>query len=405
MSDPKRLKLYYSDPIGSEDEEEASEDENDHDNSDSEPDDSEEDSSSDDEDINDKIPKFVNNNPIRQPSRPAEDTVDNDDDDDDDDDDSGKEFDSEFANYGVARRLCKIMLRGVEDGEYLGGNIAYSNCYTTAPNPGLTIKPYGILRLPLSKNDIETALQTAKLSLPTDGTLEVPSDLIEIKNPNWKKWVEQELLLEVVKSLGLTEKSDATPVLQGMRVYSGTSAGGVWSSMVWKGNEGFGMLEVVLPGEFCGGEVVMSWNNGAEKVETGGRSEFDTVAAAWYSDVTYSSAPVTEGYKVTLVYQLFTCLSPKPLASRLFASGGIISAVEAIKTADEPVTYALKHQTYSTVDLKMKDFLGSDKAILRHLTQAVKKVGGLSLYWGYIETSYTSCGRDFPDQHRDLDLD
>ncbi|KAF3167863.1 hypothetical protein EYR41_011159 [Orbilia oligospora] len=373
MSDPKRVKLYSSDPIGSEEEE-------------------------------------VVNHPIR-PRAPVEASIIED---SDDDDDWENDFDSEFDNYGVARRLCKIMLSGVTDGDYLGGNIAYSKCYTGAPNPGLAVVPYEILRLPLSRRDVEAAIKTANLSLPVDGVLEVLPDLIEIRNPHWIKWVEKELLPEVVKSLGLEGKSNIIPVFQEVRVYSGGATAGQMQSSEG-GHDNIGTLEVMLPSEFLGGEVVMSSLHGTEKVESGERSEFDTVAAAWYSDVTCHSAPVSDGYKVTMVYKLSTRISPKPLASRLCPSGGIITAVQDIATADEPVAYALGHQEYSPTDLEEKKFVGLDSTLVHHLIQAVKTVGDLSLYCGYIETTYESGGREVPDSigyskldgynHIDLDID
>ncbi|KAF3102660.1 hypothetical protein TWF706_005295 [Orbilia oligospora] len=399
MSDPKRVKLYSSDPIGSEEEEEEEEQE-----ADSDPNDPEEDSIDEENDIK------VVNHPIR-PRAPVEVSINEDEDDDDDDE---NDFDSEFDNYGVARRLCKIMLNGVTDGDYLGGNIAYSKCYTGAPNPGLAVVPYGILRLPLSRRDVEAAIKTANLSLPVDGVLEVLPDLIEIRNPHWIKWVEKELLPEVVKSLGLEGKSNIIPVFQGVRVYSGGATAGQMQSSE-SGHDNIGTLEVMLPSEFLGGGVVMSSLHGTEKVESGGRSEFDTVAAAWYSDVTCHSAPVSDGYKVTMVYKLSAHISPKPLASRLFPSGGIITAVQDIATADEPVAYALEHQKYSPTDLEEKKFVGLDSTLVHHLIQAVKTVGDLSLYCGYIETTYESGGREVPDSigyskldgynHIDLDID
>ncbi|KAF3277439.1 hypothetical protein TWF970_005050 [Orbilia oligospora] len=298
------------------------------------------------------------------------------------------------------------MLSGVTDGDYLGGNIAYSKSYTSAPNPGLAAVPYGILRLPLSRRDVEAAVGLTKLSLPVDGVLEVLPDLIEIRNPDWIKWVEKELLPEVVKSLGLEGKSNIIPAFQGVRVYSGGATAGQMQSF-GNGQDNIGTLEVMLPSEFLGGGVVMSSLHGTQKVESGGRSEFDTVATA--------CAPVSGGYKVTMVYKLSARISPKPLASRLFPSGGIITAVQDIATADEPVAYAMEYQEYTPTDLEEKKFVGLDSTLVHHLIQAVKAVGGLSLYCGYIVTTYESGGRDVPDSieyskldgydHVDLDID
>ncbi|KAK6339704.1 hypothetical protein TWF718_009098 [Orbilia javanica] len=366
MPDPKRVKLYFSDPIGPEDDEE------------------------DDEDVD------AEESTDAEESVDVEDTIDAEDSSSDDE----FEFDSRFANYGVARRLCKILLNDVLSGDCLSGSIAYSKCYTGAPNPGLAVVPHGILRLPLSRSDIETAVQAAGLSLAADGVLEIPRDSIEIRNPGWTKWVEKELLYDVVVKMGLVAKYDVKAVLRGVRVYSGAGR----AQKVGFGNDDVGTLEVVVPSEFLGGGVVMSFRHGAEDVETGERSEYDTVVTAWYSDVTHHSKPVSDGYKVTLLYQLSAHATPKPFASRLFPAGGIIKAVRDIMTADEPVAYVLKSD-YTLAELRSKKFVGPDATLVHHLTQAIEKVGGMSMYCGFLVTSYVSGGREIPDVAREEDLD
>ncbi|KAF3175867.1 hypothetical protein TWF788_008337 [Orbilia oligospora] len=116
-----------------------------------------------------------------------------------------------------------------------------------------------------------------------------------------------------------------------------------------------------------------------------------------------------------MVYKLSARISPKPLASRFIPSGGIITAVQDIVTADEPVAYALKHQEYSSTALRGENFVGLDSTLVHHLIQAVKTVDDLSLYCGYIVTTYESYGREVPDtieyskldgyNHLDLDID
>jgi 2OG-Fe(II) oxygenase superfamily len=171
----------------------------------------------------------------------------------------------------------------------------------------------------------------------------------------------------------------------------------------------FGTLMVCLPSQHAGGEIHLSHEGRRQTISTAETSEFEYSYAAWYSDVTHEIKPVTEGYRLVLIYNLVQQSSgPLTTASASTDSANRLKNVFSHWNAgcsqekiDVPrmLAYKLSYK-YSPSSLSCKSLKGSDHVKFQHLNDACKD-GDFLIYLAHIKKEVMGgCDEiDYWDRH------
>ncbi|KAJ6258578.1 hypothetical protein Dda_6624 [Drechslerella dactyloides] len=367
MPDPKCVKLYYSDPVTSEQEDSGEEDPP-HDVIEIS-DDSDCDADSADDNEEDEYDEHDDNDEEEQ-----------------DEGDRGIVSFMNWENYGQAKRLHRLL----SSAEGCIADFAFTGGFSSTPNPCLNIAGIGLIRLPITPDDAEK-LYTH--SFASGGKAEISGTDLEFRNPIWNTWL-LDLMEKVTRGLGLDEaKMRTVSKLEKLVVYKADAmhdkATFDWSNRN-PDDDGhcFGFLEVNLPCKFEGGSVSLECHNEKKTLDFQENGQFDVSIAAWHSgkDVKHVTAKVSSDYKVTLIYSLRTRTRFRSLEEQINSSATLIQAVRKLKKANDPVAYVLAGE-YSYSALSNQSFKGQDRFIVRNLVQAAQKVGGLSVYCGYLDTT------------------
>ncbi|EXJ91766.1 hypothetical protein A1O3_00316 [Capronia epimyces CBS 606.96] len=153
----------------------------------------------------------------------------------------------------------------------------------------------------------------------------------------------------------------------------------------------FGTLVVCLPSSHQGGELVLSHNHEKVELKTAPTSDFDMSYAAWYSDVLHEVKPVTQGYRLVLVYNLVkrnptTMLMPLSLTSHQDRLVAVLRQWFVEPNAPqwpEYLVHRFEHQ-YTQASLRPDLLKGADLEQTRYLKAAAAELG-FSLYLATLE--------------------
>ncbi|KAF3921124.1 hypothetical protein ABW21_db0200466 [Orbilia brochopaga] len=334
-----------------------------------------------------------------------------------DDEDTSSESDDEIdpdriaswqnhPNYGEARQIHQLLSRSVLEG-YLG-NSFFSDTFKSVPNPGLVVTNVASVEIPISLCKAEQLYTHARGTgdLPDDGAVvEIAASELEFRNPGWNDWIHT-LTEQAVKELGVDEAARPVLELRGMLVYQNNRMPVEFKRpSTWAGTDDVGFVEVILPGDFQGGSVLLS-DEAEEKKKTldlRRGSPFDVNVVAWDPSVVHLSSVVTKGHKVTLVYAVSTRYPYTHPSGDLRAerSLDLLDALRELKKSNSPAAFVLQH-TYSLSALDNKAFGPSDRFALQNLITAVDAVGGIALYCGDLVSRDTkaadeNCGFGFDE--------
>nr|XP_018914094.1 PREDICTED: uncharacterized protein LOC109042013 [Bemisia tabaci] len=191
---------------------------------------------------------------------------------------------------------------------------AFSAVRPSLPNPGLFIPPYGLVGLPLSKDDAQKIISQARQSPFGKGeetvidtsvrkSWELNTNQFSLNNPDWKE-TEQEILESVILGLGLPKgMGRVSAELYKLLLYEpgaffkphkdSEKAPGMFATLV-----------ISLPSPHEGGKLVMTFNGEKYEFETADFSAYRFSFAAWYSDILHEVLPVKSGYRLVLTYNL-----------------------------------------------------------------------------------------------------
>ncbi|KAF3921286.1 hypothetical protein ABW21_db0207279 [Orbilia brochopaga] len=183
MPDPKRVKLYFSDPVEL----------------------SSEDPGENNDDSRDVIE--ISDDSDNDP----ESDRDEDEDEDDDNVDGVESFEA-WKNYGAAKQVCLLLNKA----EGCIADFAFSKSFSSTPNPGLSVAGIGLIRLPVSPDDAEKLYTSGTVS---PGVAEVEGSKVEFLNPTWNTWL-KDATDTITLGLGLDEnKMRTTANLEKLIVY------------------------------------------------------------------------------------------------------------------------------------------------------------------------------------------
>ena len=257
--------------------------------------------------------------------------------------------------------------------------------------PGLEIDPPGPIGFPLTvkqakeiKKHSEQAPYGKGEQTLVDSKVrrvwQIPLDRLELTNPEWPKFLAQ-MVKTVQEELGL-EKQKLEAHLYNLLLYEKGSFflphrdGEKLDRMV-------ATLVVVLPSMYQGGELIVR-HEGQEKTidfASAKDSSFQTHFAAFYADCEHELRPLTDGYRLCLVYNLTLAKATKPIHAP-----HIREHVEAVKeilrdwqtdTADNSprkLAITLEHQ-YTQDGLAWDALKGVDRARAQVVQEAARQAG------------------------------
>lgn len=306
------------------------------------------------------------------------------------------------------------------------GSFATSGSLPDAVNPGLLLKGFGKIGLPLSERDAQAIIKISHEALSDKSAKETNdeserktcvfgADRVEFRNPRWSKTV-QYAVGKSVEQLGvLGGESSVRADLHEMLLYEGSGSPSIEQDKHTVSGR-FGRLVIVLPSEYEGGEVEVQLGNQKRTLSIIEPREFSYSYMAWYADADNFVEPVSSGYRLVLTYDLVhrggDIKAARPSSVLNDNNAAIDSALKAWKTRlddDETRTEKLVHLfecEYPHAKLGMQSLEGSDQVQSLHLYEACQE-HRFSTFLGQLEHTKRRSGygeEDEDDQDQDWTL-
>ncbi|KAF9564500.1 hypothetical protein CPC08DRAFT_247955 [Agrocybe pediades] len=294
-------------------------------------------------------------------------------------------------------------LEDVLEGDDLdfAGEFFHAALQTTAPNPCLHIADIGFVGLPLSQRDAQAVISAATLAPFGRGertlvdkevrdTWEIEPSKISFANPEWEKYINQTVCLEVCRALGVTI-GNIPPKMELYKLLLYEKGSHFLPHQdTQKANGMFATVIILLSSAYTGGQVVVSHASTTKTIDFSANSLLSTALLAWYTDVKHEVKPVTSGYRFALSYNLIH-QSPAGIprlkdtsdaASRLKRVLGKWRENKYSNWDGGLMAYLLQHQ-YSSANLKdgIKSLKGVDlyrATFLRPIAEALGFIVGLA---------------------------
>ncbi|KAL8938341.1 MAG: hypothetical protein Q9216_003942 [Gyalolechia sp. 2 TL-2023] len=250
-------------------------------------------------------------------------------------------------------------------------------------NPGISVEPIGIVRLPLSQEDANSLVQASQKAPFGKGnqtlvdesvrkTWQIDAEKIQYLNSGWQRCLDQ-TVERVAQELGVAGGStNVRAEFYKMLLYE--------PGAMFKPHQDtekvpgmFGTLVICLPSSHTGGAVSLRHGAKSKTFDTSTTSTFDASFVAWYADVTHEIEAVQTGYRWVLTYNLVnTSHIPYQSASALdvqieqFAQA--LTQWQDLEDAPEYLAYPLAHQ-YTNQNLRLAQLKGDDYHRARHVAQ------------------------------------
>jgi hypothetical protein len=285
--------------------------------------------------------------------------------------------------------LFKALLQECLDQVEHEGSFATFTRHATFPNPGIYVKDFGVVGLPLSDRDAKAIAALCKQSPFGRGdetvidesvrkTWELEASQIECRNPTWKAFAKT-LADKAVTDIGVQVNATAQPYK--LLLYE--------EGAFFKAHRDtekvpgmFGTLVVCLPSEHTGGEVHLKHNQKQQVLQTSESSAHELSALAWYSDVQHEIKPVLSGYRLVLTYNLIqNQTAPRQTAAAQDANHEKLRKLLQTWNRDfsdqDHLIYPLSFK-YTEESLCQSNLKGVDAAKGRYLDQVCATEG---IYW------------------------
>jgi predicted 2-oxoglutarate/Fe(II)-dependent dioxygenase YbiX len=223
--------------------------------------------------------------------------------------------------------------------------------------PGLTVDGVGEIALPVSRTDARRLIKHSSQAPYGQGEAtivdtdvrrvwQLEPDQFRLENPTWQSLV-RDITNSVKSEFGIQEKVTAS--LYKLLIYEKGSFFAPHRDTE-KAHRMFATLVICLPSKHEGGQLIVSHAGQSQVVDFSGRtSNYELRYATFYADCQHEVRPVTDGYRVCLVYNLATSGSKKQPAAPEFrdAIESATKAVEAIFEEDDQrdmIVVPLLHQ-------------------------------------------------------------
>ncbi len=223
--------------------------------------------------------------------------------------------------------------------------------------PGLTVAGVGEIALPISMADAQSLIKHShqapygrgEATIVDTGVRRVwqlEPDRFRLENPKWQSFV-GDVAASVKSEFGI--KQEVTADLYKLLVYEKGSFF-VPHRDTEKAHRMFATLVICLPSKHEGGQLVVSHAGQSLVVDFSGKtSNYELQYAAFYADCQHEVRPVTNGYRVCLVYNLAIGGRRKQPAAPEYSNSveAATKAVEAIFEEDDQrdmIVVPLLHQ-------------------------------------------------------------
>ncbi|KAL1596514.1 hypothetical protein SLS60_009161 [Paraconiothyrium brasiliense] len=207
--------------------------------------------------------------------------------------------------------MPKKRSKGAPAGNKQCGTFATSDSINNFVNPGISIDPIGLIRLPLSAEDTK-AIAHASHKAPfgkdqrtlveesVRKTWEIQASEVRILNPEWRSCVDR-IAARVADELGVGRKG-VHAELHKMLLYE---KGGMFKRHqdTEKVAGMFGTLVICLPSQHTGGAVRLQLGNDSIHMQTEKNSAFNATFLAWYADVQHEIEQVFRNSVVAIVHR------------------------------------------------------------------------------------------------------
>jgi hypothetical protein len=252
--------------------------------------------------------------------------------------------------------------------------------------PGLDVKGMGAIGCPVSEVDARRLIAQATQAPYGRGedtivdtsvrrVWQIEPSRFTLRNAEWGTHLEA-ITAAVKQDFGIHQK--VSPHLYKLLVYeNGSFFAPHRDSEKTPGM--FATLVVCLPSRHEGGTLIVRHDGQTEKIDFGGKdSEFKTKYVSFYADCEHEIKPVTDGYRVCLVYNLAIAGKKQPVAPR--HAPAIEKAAQLLKQLFASPSLELnklavpfRHQ-YTQAGLDPRHLKGSDRATAEVLARACKSL-------------------------------
>lgn len=261
----------------------------------------------------------------------------------------------------------------------------------------LEITGVGPLRLPLSARRARSLLEVARparfgkgsrtiLDREVRDTWEIARSRVRINQRRWRRTLEPEL--EAIRDeLGLPQEVRLRARLDKLLVYEPGQFFRPHQDSE-RDDDMVGTLAVVLPSRYRGGSEIIELQGEKVRYTRTRNAERDLTFIAFYADCHHEVRPVTEGYRVVLVYQLLA--DGSRAAPRAAVPAAVVDSLAATleryfetpvqirswqpAACPEKLVYLLDHQ-YSQRSLDWHRLKGADGARAAALREAAARAG------------------------------
>ncbi|KAI9891013.1 MAG: hypothetical protein M1814_003364 [Vezdaea aestivalis] len=353
-------------------------------------------------------------NPLDGGSPP--DTSDSDDDlQDQDSDQDLYELDSESSEdlSDECQTLKKALYQSIFKVESAGSFTTFG-AISDFVNPGISVAPVGLVRLPLSKEDAQALiLESRKAPFGKGGetlvdesvrkTWEIDRKMVTFRNKKWQQCLDK-IVAKATEALGIANGSqNVRAEFYKMLLYEE-------GAITEKALGMFGTLVVCLPAEHTGGDVCLQHEGTKKRFETSDSSEFGASFIAWYSDVFHEVEPVKSGCRWVLIYNLVNTSSlPQQTASvQHTRAQGFKKKLAKWRDKEEGtrakcLIYKLEHQC--TVEgLTLDRLKGNDYHRARFVTQNDINLGQYHVFLANLELAVLHDGDDYSEIENEEDF-
>jgi len=261
--------------------------------------------------------------------------------------------------------------------------------------PGLEIAGVGPVALPLDKKRATDLRKVAHLAPYGKGTQtlldtnvrrvwEIDAEQVTLANPEWLSVLKQ-VLGTVQSELGLEQQKLEAHLYKLLLYEKGSFF--LPHRDAEKIDGMVATLVVALPSLHEGGELIVRHEGREVIVDFGPKSKFQTQFAAFYADCEHEIQPVTEGFRLTLVYNLTLTKSKRAITAP--RSGDVIASLSQIierwkntgataVSAEErsaPKLAVLLDHKYTEAGLTYSALKGIDRAKADMLFTAARQTG------------------------------
>jgi len=279
------------------------------------------------------------------------------------------------SSSDVVRALDAALLPILESGAH--GRFATGG-RTPSFMPTLDIEGLGVLSLPLVPEQARRLITLAErapygrgdktlVDTAVRSAWQLSPDRFTFGDPLWARRSLPRIVDKVKAGLGVTAEVEAQ--LYKLLVYEEGSFF-LEHRDTEKAPGMFGTLVIALPSAYEGGELMVRHGDDRMTFDLRSSSLSRVRFAAFYTDCLHALAPVTQGYRACLVYNLVSrarLRAPKLVADR----GPVVSTLRALAAAASPIKIVrvLSHH-YTLAGLSFVALKGADAAVAQALTAA-----------------------------------